>query len=87
MAAGAGAAGAAGAASAASAGVLRDARPRSDATTAVYRAAAAVRAQAERARVGALLRRHGVQIVDAPPDQLPPALADAYLALKAAGRL
>jgi len=25
--------------------------------------------------------------VDAPPDQLPAALADAYLALKAAGRL
>jgi hypothetical protein len=26
-------------------------------------------------------------VVDAPPDRLPPALADAYLALKAAGRL
>jgi len=25
--------------------------------------------------------------VDAPPDQLPAALADAYLALKASGRL
>jgi hypothetical protein len=26
-------------------------------------------------------------VVDAPPERLPPALADAYLALKAAGRL
>ena len=54
---------------------------------AVYAAAAAVTAQAGRARIGALLRRHGVEIVDAPPDRLPPALADAYLSLKAAGRL
>jgi uncharacterized protein (DUF58 family) len=56
-------------------------------TTAVYDAAAAVRAQSDRARIGALLSRHGVGIVDAPPDRLPPALADAYLSLKAAGRL
>jgi len=54
---------------------------------AVYDASAAVAAQAGRARIGALLRRHGVEIVDAPPDRLPPALADAYLTLKAAGRL
>ena len=32
----------------------------------------------------ALLRRRGVEVVDAPPDRLPAALADAYLALKAA---
>ena len=32
-----------------------------------------------RRRTSALLRRHGVSVVDAPPDQLPPALADAYL--------
>lgn len=56
-------------------------------TTAVYEAAAAVTAQAGRTHIGALLRRHGVEIVDAPPDRLPPALADAYLSLKAAGRL
>ena len=56
-------------------------------TGAVYDAAAAVAAQAGRARIGALLRRRGVEIVDAPPDRLPPALADAYLSLKAAGRL
>ena len=29
----------------------------------------------------------GVEVVDAAPDLLPPALADTYLALKAAGRL
>jgi uncharacterized protein (DUF58 family) len=54
---------------------------------AVYAAAAAERARAERARVSALLRRRGVDVLDAPPDRLPAALADAYLALKAAGRL
>jgi uncharacterized protein (DUF58 family) len=59
---------------------------RADAT-AVYGAAAAVSARADRARVAALLRRSGVEIVDAPPDELPPKLADAYLSLKASGRL
>jgi len=54
---------------------------------AVYNAAAGERARAERARISALLRRRGVVVVDAPPARLPPALADAYLSLKAAGRL
>jgi uncharacterized protein (DUF58 family) len=54
---------------------------------AVYEAAAAERARSDRAAASALLRRHGVQVVDAPPDKLPPALADTYLGLKAAGRL
>ncbi|MFL4904526.1 DUF58 domain-containing protein [Streptomyces sp. MMS24-I2-30] len=54
---------------------------------AVYEAAAAAQAQAERHRTAEQLRRHGVTIVDATPDDLAPALADAYLALKAAGRL
>jgi uncharacterized protein (DUF58 family) len=54
---------------------------------AVYAAGAAARAEAERTRVSAQLRRRGVDIVDAPPDRLPPALADAYLRLKAAGQL
>jgi uncharacterized protein (DUF58 family) len=54
---------------------------------AVYQAAAAERARTERGRVAALLTRHGVDVVDAPPGQLAPALADAYLTLKAAGRL
>ena len=35
----------------------------------------------------ATLTRSGVEVVDAAPDTLPPRLADAYLALKAAGRL
>jgi uncharacterized protein (DUF58 family) len=54
---------------------------------AVYRAAAAQRARADRAAVRDRLHRHGVEVVDAPPDELPPRLADAYLALKAARRL
>jgi uncharacterized protein (DUF58 family) len=54
---------------------------------AVYGAAAGERARSERARISALLRRRGVEVVDAPPDRLPSALADTYLSLKAAGRL
>ncbi|MGW4348732.1 DUF58 domain-containing protein [Streptomyces sp. NPDC004690] len=54
---------------------------------AVYEAAAAARSQTERRRTAEQLRRHGVTVVDATPDDLAPALADAYLALKAAGRL
>jgi uncharacterized protein (DUF58 family) len=53
----------------------------------VYGAAAAERARAERGRTAALLTRRGVHVVDAPPGELPPAVADAYLALKAAGKL
>ncbi len=53
----------------------------------VYAAAAAERARAERAAISAVLQRRGVTVVDAPPERLPPALADAYLAFKAAGRL
>jgi uncharacterized protein (DUF58 family) len=54
---------------------------------AVYDAAAAERARADRRRVTAELRRYGVEVVDAPPDDIASALADAYLSLKAAGRL
>ncbi|MGW3169791.1 DUF58 domain-containing protein [Streptomyces sp. NPDC001153] len=54
---------------------------------AVYEAAAAAQAQSERQRTAEQLRRHGVTVVDATPEDLAPALADAYLALKAAGRL
>lgn len=53
----------------------------------VYDAAAAEHAQLERRRITARLRRHGVEVVDALPEDVAPALADAYLALKAAGRL
>ncbi|MQA84988.1 MAG: DUF58 domain-containing protein [Streptosporangiales bacterium] len=54
---------------------------------AVYDAAAAERARADRSRITAALRHRNVEVVDEPPDQIAPALADAYLALKAAGRL
>lgn len=56
-------------------------------TEAVYEAAAAAQAQSERHRTAEQLRRHGVTVVDETPDELAPALADAYLALKTAGRL
>ena len=54
---------------------------------AVYDAAAAEQARSERRRMTALLRRRGAEVVDAPPESFAPAVADAYLALKAAGRL
>ncbi|MBT2427209.1 DUF58 domain-containing protein [Streptomyces sp. ISL-112] len=54
---------------------------------AVYDAAAGTQAQAERRSTAEKLQRHGVVVVDANPDTIAPALADAYLALKAAGRL
>ncbi|MDO8108583.1 DUF58 domain-containing protein [Isoptericola sp. b441] len=53
----------------------------------VYDAAAAERTEIERAAVLVRLRQRGVEVVDALPDELAPRLADAYLALKAAGRL
>ncbi|MGW2571772.1 DUF58 domain-containing protein [Streptomyces sp. NPDC001537] len=56
-------------------------------TESVYEAAAAAQAQSERHRTAEQLRRHGVTVVDETPEELAPALADAYLALKAAGRL
>lgn len=59
---------------------------REDAET-VFRAAAAERAGLERAAVARELEMLGVEVVDAPPHELPPALADTYLRLKAAGRL
>ena len=54
---------------------------------AVYDAAAAERARTERRRLTTLLRRRGVEVVDAPPASFAPAVSDAYLSLKAAGRL
>ncbi len=54
---------------------------------AVYDRAAAERARTERRRLTALLRRRGVEVVDAPPASFAPAVSDAYLSLKAAGRL
>ncbi|MFF3622948.1 DUF58 domain-containing protein [Streptomyces sp. NPDC002467] len=54
---------------------------------AVYEAAAGTQSQSQRRRTADQLTRHGVHVVDATPDTLAPALSDAYLALKAAGRL
>ena len=53
----------------------------------VYAAAAATRAVAQRSELAARLARLGTTVVDAPPERLPSALADAYLALKGSGRL
>lgn len=59
---------------------------RSDAA-AVYDAAAAERSRNDRGAIATRLRRGGVEVVDAPPTELAPALADHYLAMKATGRL
>ena len=53
----------------------------------VYGAAAAERARLERRHTTELLSRLGVAVVDELPEDLPPVLADRYLALRAAGRL
>ena len=62
----------------------REARP--DAAD-VYRAAAVERADRDAARVAAAVARAGAEAISAGPDDLPPKIADRYLALKAAGRL
>ncbi|MFG2847645.1 DUF58 domain-containing protein [Kitasatospora sp. NPDC048296] len=54
---------------------------------AVYGAAAAEQTRADRRATADRLTRHGVTVLDAPPSRIAPALADTYLALKAAGRL
>jgi len=54
---------------------------------ATYEAAAGTQTQAQRRRTANQLRGQGVTVVDAAPADLAPALADAYLALKAAGQL
>jgi uncharacterized protein (DUF58 family) len=59
---------------------------RSDAA-AVYDAAAAERSRIDRAAIASRLRHSGVEVIDAPPTDLAPALADRYLAMKASGRL
>ncbi|MCW4384994.1 DUF58 domain-containing protein [Salinibacterium sp. SYSU T00001] len=53
----------------------------------VFRAAAAERSMLDTARVAAAIRQLGGDVVTGPPPELPPALADRYLALKAAGLL
>ena len=66
--------------------VLERAADRDD-RDAVYLAAAAERALLDTARVSAAIRQLGAEVVTGAPADLPPALADRYLALKAAGRL
>jgi len=53
----------------------------------VFTAAAAARESLERDGIEARVRLTGAEVVMAPPDAVAPAVADAYLALKAAGRL
>ncbi|MFZ3296343.1 DUF58 domain-containing protein [Mycobacterium sp.] len=53
----------------------------------VYDAAAAERSRNDRAAIASRLRHSGVEVIDAPPTELAPALADRYLAMKATGRL
>ncbi|MGO4276641.1 DUF58 domain-containing protein, partial [Paenibacillus sp. TAF58] len=65
---------------------LRATRQRDD-RDGVYRAAAAERALLDIARISAAIRRLGADVVTGAPADLPPALSDRYLALKAAGRL
>lgn len=66
--------------------VLAASRERAD-RDGVYRAAAAERAMLDTTRVSAAIRQLGADVVTGAPADLPPALADRYLALKAAGRL
>jgi uncharacterized protein (DUF58 family) len=54
---------------------------------AVFAAASAELALTTRRQTAAELSRYGVHVVDAVPERFAPALADKYLALKAAGRL
>jgi uncharacterized protein (DUF58 family) len=53
----------------------------------IYTAAAAEQALAAADRVSTALTRYGVQVVQAAPDRFASAVTDAYLDLKAAGRL
>lgn len=53
----------------------------------LFDAAAATRADLERDALAARLHRSGAEVLERPPDDLAPGLADTYLALKAAGRL
>jgi uncharacterized protein (DUF58 family) len=59
---------------------------RSDAA-AVYDAASAERSRNDRSAIASRLRHSGVEVIDAPPSELAPALADRYLAMKATGQL
>ena len=66
---------------------LDELREHTDDVADVYTAAAAEVAVAQRQAVAAALTRLGALVVDAPPTSFASAVADAYLDLKAAGRL
>jgi uncharacterized protein (DUF58 family) len=53
----------------------------------VYLSAARARADLDRAHVASVLARMGVRVVEAEPADIAPRVADAYLDMKAAGRL
>ncbi|GAB19296.1 hypothetical protein GOEFS_080_00080 [Gordonia effusa NBRC 100432] len=54
---------------------------------ATFDAAAAARSIEQRERMASAVGRLGVEVIDAVPDKLPPALADHYLTLKSRGLL
>jgi uncharacterized protein (DUF58 family) len=66
---------------------ILDALHERSSSTALYRAAAAERAVLDISRVSAAIRQLGAEVVTGSPEELPPALADRYIALKAAGLL
>lgn len=66
---------------------LEEMRSQRSTASDVFRAAAAERALLDREAVTAHLRLLGAEVVDESPGDLPPKLADAYIRLKAAGRL
>ena len=66
---------------------LEELRSTRDDTNSVYVAASAEKDLVEMHAVRRRLSHGGVEVVEAPDQGLAPALADCYLALKAAGRL
>ncbi|KUG59311.1 hypothetical protein AVL62_06425 [Serinicoccus chungangensis] len=66
---------------------LHDLQRSADDVAGAYAAAAAERTAALRHRTATALSQLGVSVLDEPPEQLPVALADHYLALKAQGLL
>ncbi len=67
--------------------MLEELRADRSTASATFRAAAAERALLDRAAVAQQIRLLGAEVVDAVPAELPPRLADAYIRLKATGRL
>ena len=67
--------------------VVRWANEPPEDASAAYRKAAAAAAVEERRRIIYRLRGLGATVVDEPPGKLAGALADAYLRVKATGRL